>query len=499
MKKIITTALLVLSIIFTVNAQSNDVLAKSYFLKAQEAYSNGENTTALEQLDKTVEYLGATNAKIEALYVKINLVNKDIFTAYKHINTYFEIADESHSDYNALVNEYANLQESRMNDIKKLSFSDEGLAVYKEGDKYGYTDNLGNIKIPIKYEGAHFFTEGLAGVKLNGSWGYINKNNQVIIPLKYTKVGQFSKEEAAVLVGEKIGIINKKGEIMVQIIYDYIKYYDKDRIKIKLNGKFGFINKKEEPIIPAIYDYISDFDDNNHAIVSFNGKWGSINKSNETIIPFKYEKKFIFSKKHFDEEVARVKQNGKYGFINKKGKEIIPVIYQEIGTFNRGDFSKQIERVKLNNKYGYINKNNEIIIAINYDDIYPSYYRSKAKHLQNRYEKFYIVKNNGNYGVTNYNGEIIIPIKYSKISRMRYDKRRSNFPKEFFQVKEKYGKHGIIDSDGNEAVPIVFDDEFGSLYYSSTKNKLYVQQRKNHALKTAYLYGKVVSAKNWRN
>ena len=46
-------------------------MAKSYFLKAQQAYSEGNIATAMTNLDKTVENLGDTNAKIESVYVKI--------------------------------------------------------------------------------------------------------------------------------------------------------------------------------------------------------------------------------------------------------------------------------------------------------------------------------------------------------------------------------------------------------------------------------------------
>ncbi|CAM1346883.1 hypothetical protein [Tenacibaculum insulae] len=119
MKKIITTTILVLSIIVTVNAQSNEVLAKSYFLKAQEAYSNGENTTALEQLDKTVEYLSTTNAKIEALYVKISLNNNNSLEADKHLKNYFKNANEDHSDYNEMVSLSVEIKEKAEGEKEK--------------------------------------------------------------------------------------------------------------------------------------------------------------------------------------------------------------------------------------------------------------------------------------------------------------------------------------------------------------------------------------------
>ena len=94
-------------------AQSDEVLAKSYFLKAQEAYSNGDNSTALNRLDQTVEYLSTTNARIEALYVKIALNQEDYQTAEKHLKTYFETADESRSDYMEMIGYVADVKEKK--------------------------------------------------------------------------------------------------------------------------------------------------------------------------------------------------------------------------------------------------------------------------------------------------------------------------------------------------------------------------------------------------
>ncbi len=101
--KNLLTLLLSLTISLAINAQSNDVLAQSYFLKAQEEYSEGNNSSALENLNKTVEYLNATNPKIEALFVKIFINQNDFIAAQKHLNTYFESANENSPSYNEML------------------------------------------------------------------------------------------------------------------------------------------------------------------------------------------------------------------------------------------------------------------------------------------------------------------------------------------------------------------------------------------------------------
>jgi hypothetical protein len=109
-------------------AQSDAILAKSYFLKAQQAYSAGNNTNALENLNKTLEYIGATNAKIEALYVKISISKSNYIAAENHLNTYFEIADETRSDYMEMLSLVADVKEK----VKILKEKAEAERIAKE-------------------------------------------------------------------------------------------------------------------------------------------------------------------------------------------------------------------------------------------------------------------------------------------------------------------------------------------------------------------------------
>ncbi|HBY66893.1 MAG TPA: hypothetical protein DEG69_03450 [Flavobacteriaceae bacterium] len=130
-------------------AQSDEVLAKSYFLKAQEAYSEGNNATALKQLDKTLEYLGTTNAKIEALYVKVSINRTNYIVAECHLNTYFEIADESHSDYIQMLGFVAKVKEEKELQVEKKSMPLEKSPASFSGGKVALTEYLSqNLTYP---------------------------------------------------------------------------------------------------------------------------------------------------------------------------------------------------------------------------------------------------------------------------------------------------------------------------------------------------------------
>ncbi|WP_424989150.1 hypothetical protein [Flagellimonas sp.] len=99
--------LLVLS--FNAKAQSDNEVAISYFIKAEKAYSNFKNNDAIINLDKVVEYLGNTNPKVEALYVKAYKGKKDYKNAKDHLSRYFEIADNTQSSYQEMLEQIAEI------------------------------------------------------------------------------------------------------------------------------------------------------------------------------------------------------------------------------------------------------------------------------------------------------------------------------------------------------------------------------------------------------
>lgn len=60
-------------------------------------------------------------------------------------------------------------------------FRDNTWAAVKIGEKWGFTDKNGNIKIEPVYENARSFSNGMAAVMLEGKWGFINMDNELVI------------------------------------------------------------------------------------------------------------------------------------------------------------------------------------------------------------------------------------------------------------------------------------------------------------------------------
>ncbi|MCF6353334.1 MAG: WG repeat-containing protein [Cyclobacteriaceae bacterium] len=162
--------------------------------------------------------------------------------------------------------------------------------IIKIGDKYGFEDLQGVLKITYRYDSLLPFSEGLAGFKLRGKWGYINKEEVIQIQPLYNEVNKFKNGVALVsqngnkglikpngtfflkpkfdqllliennlwLVKKNglVGIYNTSGKVIIQSKFDWINYVNSDLIIVIRNGTFGVVDSTGKSVIPRIYDYI---------------------------------------------------------------------------------------------------------------------------------------------------------------------------------------------------------------------------------------------------
>lgn len=251
--------LIVITILLTYSnfAQTDDVLAKSYYSKAEKEFESKNYSTSIEMLDKTTEYLkGNTFSKVEYLYVMNHYKMRNYEKANLHMKKYFDLnPSESSSMYSEIVSIIAEIKEKKLREIeekrkkrisnlkKAYNFS-EGLGIIRLNGKYGFVNNTGDIVIPVMYDYVRSFKNGRANVKLNKKFGFIDKNNNIRVPIIYSGTSEFNNNNnyAIVSTGETIlrldhptisternGIVDKNGKIVVPI-----KYKDIFSIKKKM-------------------------------------------------------------------------------------------------------------------------------------------------------------------------------------------------------------------------------------------------------------------------
>jgi hypothetical protein len=148
--------------------------------------------------------------------------------------------------------------------IKHFAQSPQILVPFRMGDKWGYSDTLGKIRIPAKYDTVPLF-----------DYNTVYKGDHVI---------------AIVQFNEKPMAINEKGDIIVPPRYDFIKVMQQSAefaFFVSNKGKFG-VYKKGKELFPPIYDYM-DITSYGHFKVHKDNKWGLINDAGKIVIPIAYD------------------------------------------------------------------------------------------------------------------------------------------------------------------------------------------------------------------
>lgn len=276
------------------------------------------------------------------------------------------------------------------------------LVKYKE--KFGFVDNSGVERIPLKYDSIYCGGEygriwqrsDLMAVSKNGQWGYIDKSGVEVVPVVYERV--------------EAGALSE---------HNYNKY---DRV-VK-HGKMGLIDFKGQLIIPPIYDVLEDEESKDVIFFKDDDKFGYLNLNNNIVIPCIYEYATGFVK---DINLTVVAKNGKYGFIDKNGEVKIPLTFDFAGQFANG-----LAPVVKNNKVGFVDYNGNLVIPFEYDADYSScHYDYNFKNLCRKelglgygfkYGKISFVKKNNKWGIIDLTGNLICPYKYDSVkSRSGYN------------------------------------------------------------------------------
>lgn len=372
----------------------------------------------------------------------------------------------------------------------------EGLACVMKDGKYGFIDKDGNEKIPFIYDKATPFSEGLAYFEIEDTYGFINQLGEEIFVLDCDSVSSFKEGRAFFSVNGKYGYIDCNGKKVIDNVYDDAHYFKAGLAKVRVGGYTGVIDTDGKEIIPAEYDsvqidekyiitikddvetyfdfagkkIISPKDDDrisvgNHLyIVCQDQKYGITDDQGEIKVPFKYDYISKPYTENGDSTYVIIRTNDKCGILTLSDfNETISPTYDSIDTFHEG-----YATVYLDGMYGLIDENGSIVIPIGEYDYIFSVYDSLLCLLKE--DRYYLAENNG-----------------EKISSKYYDNINQFSKVGDFQIFEKNGKKGLLDSTGNEVVSASYDyisGSYGNVYHSNTSfiTTNYSDSVKNHII-----------------
>ena len=365
--------------------------------------------------------------------------------------------------------------------IEHFAQSPQILIPFRVGTKWGYSDTLGKIKIPAKYDTVTFFDYdfGIAIVQLKGKPMAINEKGVVLVPPRYDfiqVIQQFAEFTFFVSSKGKFGVY-RKGKELFPPIYDYMDVTSYGHFKVHKDNKWGLINDAGKIVIPIAYDDLRDKNVIQPDLVDWEViDWrkgresikvktnleverpnlrvpGEVQEISGYVAPEELDKAADAAKKEFDLDSIRLNNYTGIVFKGKQQGIFLPVEEKKIYLFSKPDTIHGIKYFPsydrgylkknsaayiitvIDGKYGMINEKEEIVLPFEYD------------HIQEK-EGFFLLKRNGKAGFFIWNGlyPVIQPIFDEYLRKYEIP---ANYQWNFilFEII-KQGKPGFVGENG---------------------------------------------------
>lgn len=238
----------------------------------------------------------------------------------------------------------------------------DGLAMIKQGEKWGYINTSGKVAIAAKYDDGTDFNDGFASVKSGTKYIVLNtKGNEMPVEGDVADVKDFSEGLAPYRASDKkFGFVGSDGKIAIKAQYESVGYFSDGLAWAKSGDLLGYINPKGDWIIKPQFTAGKEFDKTSGMARIKNGeKWAYVNKAGEILYVNDTE---VWG--DFSEGLADGKKGEKKGFFNNKGVWVIEPQFDGVRDFKNG-----FAAAKMGDKWGIIDKQGKWVIQPTYDGI----------------------------------------------------------------------------------------------------------------------------------
>jgi WG containing repeat len=219
----------------------------------------------------------------------------------------------------------------------------EGMAVVRRGNNYGYIDTSGKLKIEALYNRAEPFSEGRAAVYKDGACGYISASGDQVSEFSFTRCQDYSDGRAIVLQGSrKTGLVDQDGKLVIEPGMNRLLGFS-EGLGLARDEQYRFYYITEHAGMYNGYFQKAGTYHHGVAVVQINGKWGIINRRGMEVVTPKYSQI-----ERFENGYAKVRIDGFNGLSNLKGDLIVGPDFEYIRYAGQGVF-----RVEQGDKIGY--------------------------------------------------------------------------------------------------------------------------------------------------
>ncbi|WP_419802562.1 WG repeat-containing protein [Mucilaginibacter sp.] len=238
---------------------------------------------------------------------------------------------------------------------------------------------------------------------------------------------------------------------------------DKNRFLERKNNKYGMVDSLNNIITPFKYDFI-EFK-NNRLIVRHKNLNGLFSLDNKELIPVQYE--FLLPRDH--DRFILFKKASLNGLSDSDGNLILPVKYKYISSVENDNFYIIENDKKLNGVYDFKGRN-----------VIPEEY------------KFYTVDNNKIFAEKNNQPMIFDLKKFNNTKYLEKDitfietVRHYSWGEQLFQIVKKQHKYGVINSQNETVIPIIYDE------IRSSENWKYFIIKQNNKIGLININGNII-------
>lgn len=338
------------------------------------------------------------------------------------------------------------------------------------GEKWGFIDEAGNLKIQYRFDFVEPFRESLALVGVGDSIAFINKTGRFINDELFEDGFSFKRGFAVVMTGGNYGAINRLGEWVVYPEYEDVGEFSGGMFYLLKDDLYGYADQNGDLVIDFQYSDANDFM-NNRAVVALEGNYGIIDINGERLSAFKYD--WIDGFKESGNPL-RFRLEQQFGLLSPDGTQVDSALYDQIGEFSE---SKALFAVE--GKYGFLNTYGDTVILPKYtysatafsesafhngyakvfqedkvaiidslgNKVFPAIFQDIGKYQGSLIP----IKKRGKWGYADLKVDLVIPYQFEMAE---------NF-KDSVAIVKKDGKYFLIDSLGKA----LFDSTYNELRY----------------------------------
>ncbi|MBI3133062.1 MAG: WG repeat-containing protein [Bacteroidetes bacterium] len=297
----------------------------------------------------------------------------------------------------------------------------------------GVIDTDGKVVIPFLYERIWSITDTTLGVTRNDSNAVINHRGEMLVPFSPYMVKYNSGSVMIVSDNHSRYAIASAGGILIsELAYSWIEVIRPGQLfKVYDGSREGILKSDGTIVIPPVYENIKYYGPDFYAVKK-DGLYGFMDSTGTLRVMFQYDKV-----KEVNGNYVVVRIKNKFGVVDHSGNEIIPAVYdQEISLYdlrNEGQIS-----YSSFSKYGLLGADMTVILE-------PVYSKPVQKITGANYQ---VVQRNGLYGV--------LDSSYTEIVPCRYPSLEDAYNKGVF-IMEVDLKYGLLDKNNTVLLPCDYE------------------------------------------